>query len=50
MMLGEGTIEQPPLAIVGAGPCDIELITVKGRRLLDEADTIVPGVNRSRRA
>lgn len=29
------------VSIVGAGPGDIELITVKGRRLLDEADCIV---------
>jgi len=40
-MLGEGITEQSPVAIVGAGPGDVELITVKGRRLLDEADTIV---------
>jgi len=40
-MSSEGKTEQPPVAIVGAGPGDIELITVKGRRLLDEADTIV---------
>lgn len=39
-MVSEGNIEQP-VAIVGAGPGDIELITVKGRRLLDQADTIV---------
>jgi precorrin-4/cobalt-precorrin-4 C11-methyltransferase len=30
-----------PVAIVGAGPGDVELITMKGRRLLDEADCIV---------
>lgn len=30
-----------PVAFVGAGPGDVELITVKGRRLLDEADCIV---------
>lgn len=30
-----------PICFVGAGPGDIELITVKGRRLLDEADCIV---------
>jgi precorrin-4/cobalt-precorrin-4 C11-methyltransferase len=30
-----------PIAIVGAGPGDVELITMKGRRLLDEADCIV---------
>jgi precorrin-4/cobalt-precorrin-4 C11-methyltransferase len=40
-MSSEGETNQPPVAIVGAGPGDIELITVKGRRLLDEADTIV---------
>lgn len=34
-------IENQPVAIVGAGPGDVELITVKGRRLLDEADIIV---------
>jgi len=30
-----------PVCFVGAGPGDIELITVKGRRLLDEADCVV---------
>jgi len=30
-----------PICFVGAGPGDTELITVKGRRLLDEADCIV---------
>lgn len=30
-----------PIAIVGAGPGDVELITVKGRKLLDDADCIV---------
>ncbi len=30
-----------PIHFVGAGPGDIELITVKGRRLLDDADCIV---------
>ncbi len=30
-----------PVAFVGAGPGDVELITVKGRRLLDHADCIV---------
>jgi precorrin-4/cobalt-precorrin-4 C11-methyltransferase len=30
-----------PIAFVGAGPGDVELITVKGRRLLDSADCIV---------
>jgi precorrin-4/cobalt-precorrin-4 C11-methyltransferase len=29
------------ISIVGAGPGDVELITVKGRRLLDDADCIV---------
>lgn len=29
------------IAIVGAGPGDVELITLKGRRLLDEAECIV---------
>ncbi len=33
--------DTPPIAIVGAGPGDVELITIKGRRLLDEADCIV---------
>ncbi|MEK6201537.1 MAG: precorrin-4 C(11)-methyltransferase [Desulfobulbaceae bacterium] len=32
---------QQPIAFVGAGPGDVELITVKGRRLLDSADCIV---------
>lgn len=32
---------QEPVAFVGAGPGDVELITVKGRRLLDHADCIV---------
>ena len=27
--------------LVGAGPSDVELITVKGKRLLEEADVIV---------
>ena len=27
--------------LVGAGPSDAELITVKGKRLLEEADVIV---------
>lgn len=31
----------PPIAIVGAGPGDVELITVKGRKLLNDADCIV---------
>ena len=30
-----------PVFFVGAGPGDVELITLKGRRLLDEADIIV---------
>jgi precorrin-4/cobalt-precorrin-4 C11-methyltransferase len=30
-----------PVAFIGAGPGDVELITVKGRRLLDQADCIV---------
>ena len=34
-------MSNPPIAIVGAGPGDVELITVKGRRLLDDADCIV---------
>ncbi len=33
--------DREPVAIVGAGPGDVELITVKGRRLLDDADCIV---------
>lgn len=33
--------KRSPVAIVGAGPGDVELITLKGRRLLDEADCIV---------
>ena len=33
--------DQQPIAFVGAGPGDVELITVKGRRLLDNADCIV---------
>ncbi len=40
-MIHKRNAVQPPVAIVGAGPGDIELITVKGRRLLEEADTIV---------
>lgn len=35
------TKNNPPITIVGAGPGDVELITMKGRRLLDEADCIV---------
>ncbi|MEN8188511.1 MAG: precorrin-4 C(11)-methyltransferase [Thermodesulfobacteriota bacterium] len=35
------SVTRVPIAIVGAGPGDVELITVKGRRLLDEAETIV---------
>jgi len=34
-------IDKQPIAIVGAGPGDVELITIKGRRLLDEAECIV---------
>lgn len=34
-------VSNNPICFVGAGPGDIELITVKGRRLLDEADCIV---------
>ncbi len=30
-----------PVSFVGAGPGDVDLITVKGRRLLDDADLIV---------
>lgn len=30
-----------PVSFVGAGPGDVELITVKGRRLLDAADVII---------
>ncbi len=33
--------EQQPVCFVGAGPGDPELITLKGRRLLDSADVIV---------
>jgi precorrin-4/cobalt-precorrin-4 C11-methyltransferase len=33
--------QENPICFVGAGPGDIELITVKGRRLLDAADCIV---------
>lgn len=32
---------QYPVSFVGAGPGDVELITVKGRRLLDAADIII---------
>lgn len=34
-------LTQKPIAFVGAGPGDVELITVKGRRLLDQADCII---------
>lgn len=34
-------MKSEPIAFVGAGPGDVELITVKGRRLLDHADCIV---------
>lgn len=30
-----------PVYFIGAGPGDVELITIKGRRLLDEADCII---------
>ncbi|HIP82603.1 MAG TPA: precorrin-4 C(11)-methyltransferase [Desulfocapsa sulfexigens] len=40
-MSSKETMETAPVAIIGAGPGDVELITVKGRRLLDEADCIV---------
>ena len=33
--------ENNPIYFVGAGPGDVELITLKGRRLLDDADVIV---------
>ncbi|HIQ37280.1 MAG TPA: precorrin-4 C(11)-methyltransferase [Desulfocapsa sulfexigens] len=49
-MSSKETMETAPVAIIGAGPGDVELITVKGRRLLDEADCIVYAgslVNRS---
>lgn len=35
------SIQRFPVQFVGAGPGDTELITVKGRRLLDDADIIV---------
>ncbi len=35
------TESEKKIYIVGAGPGDVELITVKGRRLLDEADCII---------
>jgi precorrin-4/cobalt-precorrin-4 C11-methyltransferase len=34
-------MRQKKIHFVGAGPGDVELITIKGRRLLDEADCIV---------
>jgi precorrin-4/cobalt-precorrin-4 C11-methyltransferase len=34
-------VQRYPVVFVGAGPGDVELITVKGRRLLDSADVIV---------
>ncbi|PID72743.1 MAG: precorrin-4 C(11)-methyltransferase [Desulfobulbus propionicus] len=37
----EKTSNTPPVIFLGAGPGDPELITVKGRRLLDEADLII---------
>jgi precorrin-4/cobalt-precorrin-4 C11-methyltransferase len=36
-----GDIMKHPIIFLGAGPGDPELITLKGRRLLDEADVIV---------
>ena len=33
--------QQGKVWLVGAGPSDVELITVKGKRLLEEADVIV---------
>ncbi len=39
--MSNGENNNAPIAIIGAGPGDVELITVKGRRLLDEADCIV---------
>lgn len=33
--------EEPQVSFVGAGPGDVELITVKGLRLLNEADLII---------
>lgn len=33
--------QKHPIAIVGAGPGDVDLITIKGRRLLDDAQCIV---------
>lgn len=34
-------MSQKKIYFIGAGPGDVELITIKGRRLLDEADCIV---------
>ncbi|WP_163336738.1 precorrin-4 C(11)-methyltransferase [Desulfopila sp. IMCC35008] len=34
-------MNENPIYFIGAGPGDVELITVKGRRLLDEADCII---------
>ena len=37
----QATAERHPVVFVGAGPGDPELITCKGRRLLDAADLVV---------
>lgn len=44
MTVQDGTISQAPshpVVFLGAGPGDPELITLKGRRLLDQADLII---------